>query len=381
MASPFSFSYQLNFVTSFQQHQDSSDNCPLIKSRDFSYNFCGLISLFTFSAKCLAWKWSPPWQSSLVPSPLQWVPIANGKQDELSVLSIHKTRILRSLCQAGGLWSRRSMTHIFRGWERSLLLVIVRFDISISFTKLSRSRIPKFAANLTPTATARSELNTYVIKLQHMLITLLSESNSTAHVVLPTVPSLISTSEELRVGVVTILAEQYQRMIQAAPIRRSLISKFFRSSSRVSMELATQTISVITAHTIQTDERLCRYAQLSRIHKLKGKHVYKCHCGAEQGDSKFKFIVLSSQDKEKLRIETFALLQSHMSPDDWFCTICERSVYSFFNARDEVLILHLKEHTSTEIETAFPSRVLRCLCVKDGAPCNSKCEVKNVLFK
>jgi hypothetical protein len=57
-----------------------------------------------------------------------------------------------------------------------------------------------------------------VIKLQHTIITLMTESNSSASILLPSLPAIYATSEDTRVGFVSALAEQYQRMAQASPL-------------------------------------------------------------------------------------------------------------------------------------------------------------------
>lgn len=64
----------------------------------------------------------------------------------------------------------------------------------------------------------RAEIATYVIKLQHLIITMMGESSSALSIIMPSLPSMLSTSNETRVGVVNVLAQQYQRMMQAATI-------------------------------------------------------------------------------------------------------------------------------------------------------------------
>lgn len=57
-----------------------------------------------------------------------------------------------------------------------------------------------------------------MIKLQHTIIVLMAESHSSAALILPSLPSILSTSENTRVGAVSALAEQYQRMAQASSL-------------------------------------------------------------------------------------------------------------------------------------------------------------------
>jgi hypothetical protein len=67
-----------------------------------------------------------------------------------------------------------------------------------------------------------------VIQLQHTIIMLITESNSAASLILPSLPTIFSTSEDIRRGVVSTLQAQYQRMAQA---RLLLASTSFLGSS------------------------------------------------------------------------------------------------------------------------------------------------------
>lgn len=75
---------------------------------------------------------------------------------------------------------------------------------------------------------ARVEPAGYVIKLQHTIITLMTESGSYSAIVIPSLPSILSTLEDTRTGVVTMLSEQYQRMTQARSLSMVLSSVFTR---------------------------------------------------------------------------------------------------------------------------------------------------------
>jgi len=71
------------------------------------------------------------------------------------------------------------------------------------------------------TEQARAELDEYFTTLQLAIITLMDESNSSNTLVLPSLPTIYATFENTRIGVVSTLAEQYQRMAQAKPLLAS----------------------------------------------------------------------------------------------------------------------------------------------------------------
>lgn len=48
---------------------------------------------------------------------------------------------------------------------------------------------------------------------------MLTESSSSVALVIPNLPILLSTSEDTRTGVVVALSQQYQRLLQAKPLR------------------------------------------------------------------------------------------------------------------------------------------------------------------
>jgi hypothetical protein len=83
-----------------------------------------------------------------------------------------------------------------------------------------------------------------VITLQHAIITLMNESNSSITLVLPSLPTMYATSEDTRIGVVSTLAEQYQRMAQAKPLRSSRLLAAF---TQIRMARPRRTISDSTA--------------------------------------------------------------------------------------------------------------------------------------
>jgi hypothetical protein len=58
------------------------------------------------------------------------------------------------------------------------------------------------------TERGRAELSSYVIKLQHGMISLLIGENPAA-IILPNLPAIYSISEETRIGVITALREQF----------------------------------------------------------------------------------------------------------------------------------------------------------------------------
>jgi hypothetical protein len=64
----------------------------------------------------------------------------------------------------------------------------------------------------------RSELSEYIIKLQHTIIILITESNTSTGIVIPSLPNVLATSDETRWGVITALGQQYQRMAQSQQI-------------------------------------------------------------------------------------------------------------------------------------------------------------------
>ena len=67
----------------------------------------------------------------------------------------------------------------------------------------------------------RAELSSYVIKLQHGMISLLIGENPAA-IILPNLPAIYSTSEETRIGVITALREQFQRMSETMRLPRPM---------------------------------------------------------------------------------------------------------------------------------------------------------------
>jgi hypothetical protein len=91
---------------------------------------------------------------------------------------------------------------------------------------------------------ARADLAAYVIKVQHIIITLMTESNTSFILVLPSLPTVYATSEETRLGVVSALAEQHQRMAQAKPLRSSRLLAAF---AQLKIARSRRTVSDSTA--------------------------------------------------------------------------------------------------------------------------------------
>jgi hypothetical protein len=59
----------------------------------------------------------------------------------------------------------------------------------------------------------------------------MTESSSTGTIILPSLPIMLSNSEDTRKGVVTTLGEQYQRMLQARPLQATLSAGVGRGTS------------------------------------------------------------------------------------------------------------------------------------------------------
>jgi hypothetical protein len=106
------------------------------------------------------------------------------------------------------------MTVIPRDLGSDLLLVMVR-DRTVGIYEVGLRVV---------TGRARAELSQYVIKLQHTIITMMTESNVSGTITMPSLPIMLSTSEDTRAGVVVALGEQYQKMSQAVPLSRTILS-------------------------------------------------------------------------------------------------------------------------------------------------------------
>ena len=65
------------------------------------------------------------------------------------------------------------------------------------------------------------DLMTHLITLQQTVITLLQQSIGQTEVIFPNYSALISSSDSARTGAVSTLAQQFQRMAQAAPIPKN----------------------------------------------------------------------------------------------------------------------------------------------------------------
>lgn len=59
----------------------------------------------------------------------------------------------------------------------------------------------------------------------------MTESSSTGTIILPSLPIMLSSSEDTRKGVVTTLGEQYQRMLQAQPLQTTMSTGVGRGTS------------------------------------------------------------------------------------------------------------------------------------------------------
>jgi len=64
---------------------------------------------------------------------------------------------------------------------------------------------------------------------------MMSESTSSTNLLLPSLPTIYSTSEDTRVGVVSTLAGQYQRMLQARPLSTSRFPRPLASASQAAV--------------------------------------------------------------------------------------------------------------------------------------------------
>ncbi|KAF4625296.1 hypothetical protein G7Y89_g12873 [Cudoniella acicularis] len=117
---------------------------------------------------------------------------------------------------------------------------------------------------------AKAELTGYVIKLQHTIITMMTESNSSFALVLPSLPTIYSTSEDTRMGVVSALAQQYQRIAQARPLSGSCL---LTGPSQATTSAGTSTSSSDPVF------RICRAGTNPRLEKKWGSWAWHCDCG------------------------------------------------------------------------------------------------------
>ncbi|TVY28678.1 hypothetical protein LHYA1_G002412 [Lachnellula hyalina] len=80
----------------------------------------------------------------------------------------------------------------------------------------------------------QSQLAQYVTYFQYAIETLTAESHSRG-MQLPSVANILAVSETTRIGVVGILEEQYQRMVQGGSASRTFLSPSHRSALRGSV--------------------------------------------------------------------------------------------------------------------------------------------------
>jgi hypothetical protein len=97
---------------------------------------------------------------------------------------------------------------------------------------------PGFAFLTSVIESARTQLAQYVTYFQYAIDTLTAESNSFG-VQLPSVQNVLDVSEATRLGVVNILAEQYQRMALGSA-SRAFLSPSHRSALRGSVACEAQ---------------------------------------------------------------------------------------------------------------------------------------------
>ncbi|TVY82128.1 hypothetical protein LSUE1_G003549 [Lachnellula suecica] len=121
-------------------------------------------------------------------------------------------------------------TTIQKEYDRYYVRLGHRFSSGDS--KVSFSTTISFS--LTKIAAAQSQLAQYIAYFQYSLDTLVTESNSLG-TQLPSVQNILAVSEATRIGVVHILAEQYQRMSQGGSSSRAFLSPSHRSALRGSV--------------------------------------------------------------------------------------------------------------------------------------------------
>ncbi|PMD40909.1 hypothetical protein L207DRAFT_583082 [Hyaloscypha variabilis F] len=200
--------------------------------------------------------------------------------------------------------------------ERSLTIggETVQKEYDGHFAKLG----PEFAVG---DDRGRAELAGYVIKLQHTIITLITESNGSNALVLPSLPKIYSTSEDTRKGVVSALAQQYQRMVQARPLMgtRTLSGAYL---SRVLSD-SWQSITSGSSSSSLPLFRICTEFDLS-YHTIYRERRWVCACGFvadcwghEAGWAGLLWVTPFGERSDcKVAIEHQSLCQYHFRPND-----------------------------------------------------------------
>jgi hypothetical protein len=167
----------------------------------------------------------------------------------------------------------------------------------------------------------------YVIKLQHTIIALMTESNSPVSLVLPSLPAIYSTSEDTRKGVVSALAQQYQRMVQARPLGSSYLSRMLSGPWKTIASSSTPLF------------RICTELDLNYLLKFREQR-WVCSCGFaadcwghDAGWCGLLWVSPKGEDSNlKVAIEHQDLCQYHFVPNDpnprrrfghlLYCSIC-----------------------------------------------------------
>jgi hypothetical protein len=175
-----------------------------------------------------------------------------------------------------------------------------------------------------------------VIKLQHTIITLMTESNSSNNPVLPSLPAIYSTSEDTRKGVVSAMAQQYQRMVQAKPLSGSYLTKIL-SGSRQAITWGTS-----SASSLPPLFRICTELDLNYNQKYRQQR-WVCCCGFaadcwghDAGWAGLLWVRPMGEGIDcKVAIEHQGLCQYHFRPNDrnprrrsehlLYCLLCYES--------------------------------------------------------
>ncbi|PMD22795.1 hypothetical protein NA56DRAFT_75020 [Hyaloscypha hepaticicola] len=222
---------------------------------------------------------------------------------------------------------------------------------------------------------ARAEIAEYVVTLQHAIITLMSESNSSIMLVLPSLPTMYSTSENTRIGVGSTLAEQYQRMVQAMPLgSSSLLPNFTQvrmarprrtisDSSAVSESCSTPEPSICKANSLQSIYNFEHWNQYgygaSRPFRCRG-----CRFSGIFHENSNALIIKQRKDRLAywVPIDQRALFKSHFnvtkseSPAErsLYCPICydgSRESERVVRYTSPQIIAHIKDtHTYDELD-------------------------------
>lgn len=212
----------------------------------------------------------------------------------------------------------------------------------------------------------------YVIKLQHTIITLMTESSSASVLVLPSLPAIYSTSEDTRKGVVSALAQQYQRMVQARPLTgtRTLSGSYL--TRMLSGPWQTITSGAGSSSSSLPLFRICTELDLN-YHAIYRQQRWVCDCGFAADcwghDAGWAGLLWVRPRGEiidcKVAIEHQSLCQYHFRPNDrnprrrmehlLYCLLCYDSTLGEADVerytREQIQAHFEDKHTLSELRS------------------------------